>query len=124
MGKSSATSSIKKHSSGIRCDPEDWPDFEYITLDLHLVIPLDNGDYAGVTDVLVNTFSRRTISISSLAMLDPPMMSIANLTDPQDQELAIAAIRRTREIFTYPSLTPVIIGAEVIAGIETVTHTA
>ncbi|KAF1851835.1 GMC oxidoreductase [Cucurbitaria berberidis CBS 394.84] len=101
--------------------PSDWPDLEYLTQSSYPGIPPDQDDYAGITAVLVNTFSRGTISISSASMLDPPVLHIAFLTDPRDQEVAVAAIKRAREIFADPSLAPVVVGAEVVPGNGTVT---
>ena len=101
--------------------PEDWPDVEYVTQSIYPGIPPDQGDYVSILAVLVNTFSRGTVSISSASTLDQPVIQVAFLTDAKDQELALAAIRRTREMFAHPSLAPVLIGAEAIPGNGTAT---
>ena len=101
--------------------PNDWPDLEYITSGIFPGIPPDGGDYTSIMFVMVNTFSRGTVSISSTSMLDQPVINIAFLTDPRDQEIAIAAVRRVREIFAHSSLAPVIIGSEVAPGNGTAT---
>jgi choline dehydrogenase len=54
-------------------------------------------------------------------MLDQPVINIAFLTDVRDQETAIAAIRRAREIFAHPLLQPVIVGSEVAPGSQAMT---
>ena len=53
-------------------------------------------------------------------MLDPPVVNVNFLTDPRDQEVAIAAVRRAREIFAHPTMSSVIYGPE-IPGNGTVT---
>lgn len=103
--------------AGLSVKPEDWPDFEYLTSDIYPGIPPDQDDYAGIIVILINTFSRGTISISSASMLDAPVIQIAFLTDPRDQDLAVAAIRRAREIFADPSIASVV-GTEAFPGIE------
>lgn len=103
-------------AASLETAPQDWPDFEYLTSSLYPGIPPDGDDYASIIVVLVNTFSRGSISISSASALDQPVISINFLTDARDQDLAIAAIRRAREIFTQSSLADVIVGAEVSPG--------
>jgi choline dehydrogenase len=39
-----------------------------------------------------------------------------HLTDKRDQELAIGAIKRSREILAHPSLSSVLIGSEILPG--------
>ncbi|KAH7075599.1 hypothetical protein BKA63DRAFT_602967 [Paraphoma chrysanthemicola] len=97
----------------------DWPDIEYLTSSIYPGLPPDKDDYAGLFAVLVNTFSRGTISLRSASMLDPPLVHINFLTDPRDKAIAIASIRRMREIFTHPSLVDVVVpGSEVAPGPE------
>lgn len=55
-------------------------------------------------------------------MLDPPIVHVNFLTHPYDQELAIAAIRRAREIFAHQSLAPVLVGPENLPGNGTQTN--
>jgi len=49
-------------------------------------------------------------------MVDPPVIHINHLTDKRDQELAVAAIKRSREIFAHPSLSSVLVGPEILPG--------
>ncbi|KAH7117032.1 glucose-methanol-choline oxidoreductase [Dendryphion nanum] len=98
--------------------PEDWPDLEFLsTTAFPGPKPPDNGDYAGLTVVLVSTVSRGNVTISSNSIFDPPVINVNFLTHKIDQELAIAAIRRGREILAHASLEPVIDGPEVVPGI-------
>jgi choline dehydrogenase len=100
--------------------PSDWPDVEYLTQSLYPGLPPDSDDYVSMTAVLVNTFSRGTVSLRSSSMRDPPLIHINFLTDPRDQSIAIAAIRRIREMFAHPSLSPVVVrNSEVVPGAST-----
>ncbi|KAF2639265.1 putative glucose-methanol-choline oxidoreductase [Massarina eburnea CBS 473.64] len=96
--------------------PTDWPDLEYLSHAQYPGLPPDADDYGGVIVVLANTFSRGTVNISSASMLDPPVTHVAFLSDVRDQELAVAGIRRAREILTHPSLSSVVVGPEVLPG--------
>lgn len=89
--------------------PSDWPDVEYMTLSPYPGPPPDGDDYVGVFAVLVNAFSRGSISIRSASMLDTPVINVNFVTDSRDEDMAIAAIRRTREIATHPSLSPIVV---------------
>lgn len=110
-------------SADLANSPSDWPDLEYITSGIFPGIPPDGGEYASIMFVMVNTFSRGTVSISSASMLNQPVINIAFLTDARDQVIAIAAVRRLREIFAHFSLAPVLVGPEVAPGNGTVTDT-
>ncbi|KAF1978177.1 glucose-methanol-choline oxidoreductase [Bimuria novae-zelandiae CBS 107.79] len=97
--------------------PKDWPDLEILATEGYPgPIPPDDGDYVGIDIALVNTFSRGTVSISSASSLDPPVIHINFLSDPRDQEILIAAVRRAREIFADKTLAPVLIGDEISPG--------
>ena len=110
-----------KSATALSTAPDDWPDLEYLANAIYPGIPPDSDDYASVTVVLVNTFSQGTVSISSASMLDQPVINIAFLTDVRDQEVAIAAVRRAREIFADSSLDQVVIGPEVAPGSDATT---
>jgi choline dehydrogenase len=107
--------------ASLAATPEDWPDVEYLTQSSYPGTAPDKDDYGGITAVLVNTFSRGNISISSTSMLDHPVITIGFLSDPRDQDLAIAAIRRTREILTHSTLAEVLVGSEAVPGNGTAT---
>jgi choline dehydrogenase len=106
-----------KTATALSTAPDDWPDLEYLANAIYPGIPPDSDDYASITVVLVNTFSQGTVSISSASMLDQPVINIAFLTDIRDQEVAIAAVRRAREIFAHS----VVIGPEVAPGNDVTT---
>jgi choline dehydrogenase len=60
------------------------------------------------------------VTISSPTAFDQAIVNVNFLTDPRDQEVAIAAIRRAREIFQHPSIASVV-GPETIPGNATQT---
>lgn len=97
--------------------PKDWPDFEIMTAEGYPgPSPPDDGDYIGLVVALVNTFSRGTVSISSASALDPPVIHINFMSDPRDQEMLVAGVRRAREILADKNLEAVLVGEEVVPG--------
>jgi choline dehydrogenase len=103
--------------AALNATPPDWPDVEYMTQDRvsgHLPA---NDDYVSIRAVLANTFSRGTVSLRSTSMLDKPVIRTNFLTDPRDTDIAIASLRRAREMFAHTSLSPVVVpGGEVVPG--------
>lgn len=98
--------------------PEDWPDMEFL--------PLNRGgptDAAGaeVSMLMVATISRGNMTIRSRSMLDKPLINTNWLLDPADQELAVQAYRRAREIWTYFPATGVDVGEEQAPGANVTT---
>lgn len=85
--------------------------------DLYPGLPPDSDDYVSITAIMVNAFSRGSVSIRSASMLDHPIVNINFLSDLRDQDMAIATLRRIREIFAHPVLEPVIVAnGEVVPG--------
>lgn len=85
--------------------------------DLYPGLPPDSDDYVSITAIMVNAFSRGSVSIRSASMLDHPVININFLSDPRDQDIAIATLRRIREVFALPVLEPVVVAdGEVIPG--------
>lgn len=66
--------------------------------------------------VLIALLSRGNVSISSASMLDPPIINLNWLTDPVDQEVAIAAFKRGRAFFDTSAIAPILIGDELRPG--------
>jgi choline dehydrogenase len=89
--------------------PADWPDLEWI-------VGGGTPGLGAVTAVLLNPFSRGTVSIKSASVADPPVIDLGWLTDEADGELAVAAVRRAREMWNASSLAPVKVGGEIDPG--------
>jgi choline dehydrogenase-like flavoprotein len=106
--------------------PPDWPEVEYISgagfvgdfSNFLLVQPSDGRMYATILNVLITPLSRGNVTIRSSSTSDLPIINPAWLTDPADQELAIAAYKRARQLFASSGLAPIVAGAEAFPGPE------
>ncbi|KAI1471134.1 putative GMC oxidoreductase [Daldinia caldariorum] len=102
----------------------DWPDVEYLpdgaffgnVSNLQLVAPNDGYQYATMLAGLVATLSKGNVTIRSNDTADLPVINPNWLSHPADKEVAIAAFKRTREIWTAPAMRPVLIGEEYYPG--------
>lgn len=102
--------------------PADWPEIEFIPIgtvlgyaaDFAAGDPLDGHNYATMSTVLISTLSRGNVSISSAKMSDPPLINPNWITHPVDQELAIAAFKRSREVWKFMS--DITVGPEYLPG--------
>ncbi|GFF99856.1 alcohol dehydrogenase [acceptor] [Aspergillus udagawae] len=104
--------------------PEDWPEVEYIVSPMYLGNfndplgrqPKDGYQYASITAALVAPVSLGNVTIQSADTRDPPVINTNTLGSPTDQQVAIAAFKRLREIFEAPELAPVRLGDEYFPG--------
>ena len=104
--------------------PSDWPEIEYLVLDAYsgdnenyiAGAPKTPYMYASPAAALVAPLSRGNISTSSADSADPPLINPNWLTHPADQELAIAAFRRIRELMDTDSMRRVLVGSEIVPG--------
>ena len=102
--------------------PADWPEIEFIPIgtvlgyaaDFAAGDPVDGNNYATMSTVLIATLSRGNVSISSSKMSDPPLINPNWITHPVDQELAIAAFKRSREVWKLMS--DITVGEEYLPG--------
>jgi len=74
--------------------------------------------YATILNVLITPLSRGNVTITSASTADLPTINPAWLTDPADQELAIAAYKRSRQVFQSSGLAPIVAGPEAFPGPE------
>lgn len=103
---------------------EDWPELEWLPVSAYLGYqrnrqksdPRDGYNYATINAGLVAPLSRGNISINSPSMSDPPIINPNWLTDPTDIALAIAGIRRSREIWAYLATQGLTDGVEALPG--------
>jgi choline dehydrogenase len=107
---------------------EDWPDIEIFTLDAYtgtlndylLGAPkLDN--FTAVSIALVAPFSRGTVSIESNNTEVHPLVDPNWLSDPRDQEVAIAGFKRARAVFQSDAVKPILKGLEAWPGPDVTT---
>ncbi|KAI0130910.1 putative GMC oxidoreductase [Daldinia grandis] len=102
----------------------DWPELEYLpdgaffgnSSNLQLVAPNDGFQYATVIAGLVATLSRGNVTIRSNDTADLPIINPNWLSHPADKEVAIAGFKRTRQIWTAPAMSPVLVGEEYYPG--------
>ena len=104
----------------------DWPDVEHLFLDGYFGYandssgaPTDGRNYVSSSCALTNPFSRGNVTISSPNTEDYPVVNPNWLLDPRDQEVAVAAFKRAREVLTQPQTQSVLIGEEVFPGLNT-----
>ncbi|KAM7188938.1 putative GMC oxidoreductase [Naviculisporaceae sp. PSN 640] len=106
--------------------PPDWPEVEYISgagfvgdfSNFLLIQPSDGRQYATILNVLNAPLSRGNISITSASTADLPVINPGWLTDPADQEQALAAYKRSRQVFASSGLAPIVAGPEAFPGPE------
>ncbi|KAJ5102810.1 hypothetical protein N7532_003339 [Penicillium argentinense] len=102
----------------------DWPEAEYISgagyvgnlSDLLSTQPKDGYQYASILGVLVAPLSRGNITLKSADTSDLPIINPNWLSDPADQEVAIAMFKRLRAAFQSDAMAPVVIGKEYYPG--------
>ncbi|KAF2994040.1 hypothetical protein E8E13_000450 [Curvularia kusanoi] len=103
---------------------DDWPEVEYIApggyfgyaTNFATNNPNDGYNYASVISGLVATLSRGTVSISSADASDSPVIDPKWLSHPADKAVAIAAFKRTREIWASAAMQNITIGDEYFPG--------
>ena len=104
--------------------PADWPEVEYLPISAYFGdqfnyitgAPTDGFNYASVMASNVAPLSRGTVSIGSADTSDLPVIDPKWLDHPVDKAVAIAAFKRTRELWHSPSLNKVTIGEEYFPG--------
>jgi choline dehydrogenase len=87
--------------------PDDWPEVEHIAADAYagnfrfplLQQPLDGQGYVSILGAMVAPLSRGNITLKSSDPLAAPAINPNWLSNPVDQEVAIAWYRRLREVF-------------------------
>ncbi|KAE8149089.1 hypothetical protein BDV25DRAFT_7127 [Aspergillus avenaceus] len=102
--------------------PPDWPHIEYLVLDEYFATGADSSlgisnkkQYVAASVGLVATFSRGNVTIASSDAAANPIISPNWLLDPRDQEAALAAFIRARQLFNTSALRPVVV-AEAFPG--------
>lgn len=87
--------------------PDDWPELEYISApgyvgaftNLFTTQPKDGYQYATILATLVAPLSRGNVTITSADTSDLPVIQPNWLSDPTDQQVAIAGYKRVRQAF-------------------------
>ncbi|KAK4663015.1 hypothetical protein QC763_601080 [Podospora pseudopauciseta] len=92
--------------------PPDWPEVEYLTApgyvgdfsNLFTTQPKDGYMYATILGGLVAPMSRGTVTLKSADTKDLPLIDPKWLTDPTDQEVAVALYKRLRQAFASKAM--------------------
>lgn len=95
--------------------PKDWPDIEYLVLDAYFgtgtdssIVTGNSQQYVAASVGLVATFSRGNVTINSTDTAINPIVNPNWLSDPRDQDVAIAAFRRARQLFSTRAMRPIV----------------
>ena len=105
--------------------PADWPELEWLPASAFLgyqdnpqtADPLDGYNYASLGTALITPLSRGNVSINSCSMVDAPLINPNWITDPADIEVAIAALKRQRQVWSVLTKYNVTIGEEAFPGV-------
>jgi choline dehydrogenase len=97
--------------------PADWPEIEYISGSLaNAALPSTYHDYTVMIPAMVAPTSRGSITISSSSMDDQPVIDPNWLSTAADQEQAVAALKRVREIMATDAIQGGLVGPEIAPG--------
>ncbi|KAG6359546.1 hypothetical protein INS49_013067 [Diaporthe citri] len=102
----------------------DWPEVEYLpnggyfgnATNFQTNQPQDEYQYASVIAGLVATLSTGNVTIQSNDTADHPIINPNWLSHPVDMEVAIAAFKRTRQVWESPAMQPLLVGEEYFPG--------
>lgn len=102
-----------------------WPHMEHLFLDAYFgyanssdSAPNDGRNYVSSSAALTLPFSRGNVTITSNDTNDYPLVSPNWLLDPRDQEMAVAAFKQARRVFTQNVTLPVVVGEEAFPGLN------
>ncbi|KID85913.1 choline dehydrogenase [Metarhizium guizhouense ARSEF 977] len=102
---------------------DDWPEVEFLGGNGHigtfgslLKQPFDGKQYATLLGALVAPLSRGNVTISSTSVRDQPVINPNWLTAKGDQEVAVALVKRLREVWATPELQSISNGPEYYPG--------
>jgi len=104
--------------------PAEWPELEWLPVSAFLgtqanhqnADPLDGYNYATMASSLIAPLSRGNVTIGTSSMVDAPLINPNWLTDPVDVELAIASLKRQRELWSVLCSYDLTIGKEAYPG--------
>ena len=99
--------------SDLAAFPADWPELELLPLGSAGGPTNSTGNYLALDVVLLTTTSRGNVTLNSTNANDNPLVSPNWLLTTTDQELAVQALKRAREVALMTGST---VGPEVIPG--------
>ncbi|KAL9089695.1 MAG: hypothetical protein Q9159_002423 [Coniocarpon cinnabarinum] len=110
--------------------PSDWPEVLYTVVDAFsgdgrsplTATPVDGRQYGSILLTLVAPFSRGNVTLGSNDASHNPIINSGLLSDPKDQEVAVQAFKRIRDMFNTSSIREVVTGPEVFPGAHKYEH--
>lgn len=101
--------------------PDDYPEIEYVVAptflgDFRSPQPADGYQYASIAAALMAPISRGNVTIRSADTRDAPIINPNVFTSPTDQQVAVAAYKRMRQILASPEVAPILVGDEYFPG--------
>lgn len=91
--------------------PADWPEVEYLNA---VTLYQNNSNIFGVSAAQAAPLSRGNVSLRSADATSPPRIQLGWFSDPGDREVAVAAFKRVRQIWS--GMAGVTVGPEVSPG--------
>ena len=105
--------------------PLDWPDYEHLFLDGYFgyandssEAPTGGSNYVSSSTALMKPFSRGNVTIRSTDTSVNPVVNPNWLSDPRDQEVAVAAFKQARSVFTNNATKAIVVRDEAFPGLE------
>ncbi|KAI7361833.1 hypothetical protein KC354_g7779 [Hortaea werneckii] len=97
--------------------PDDWPEIEYLSAPGYIgnftsltgTQPKDGYQYGSILATLVKPLSRGNVTIKSTDTSDKPLINPNWLAHPTDQQVAIAAYKRARQVFNTTFMEPALV---------------
>lgn len=99
--------------SNLSAFPSDWPEIELLPIAASAAPATDAENYATVSVAILVATSRGNVTIASTDTNDNPVVSPNWLLTKTDQEVAVVAFKRARQLAAASSIT---VGPEVFLG--------
>ena len=103
----------KASISALSTFPADYPELELLPLAYTTATTSDNANYASMSVAVLATTSRGNVTINSTDTTTNPLVSPNWLLTESDQELAVQALKRTRQL---ANATNIAVGPEFAPG--------
>ena len=116
--------------SSLDAYPNDWPELEWVISDVYsgyfkdlaLGPPVDGKNYFTPVMALLAPFSRGNVTINSSDASVYPIVNPNLLGDVRDQDQAVQAYRRARQLPQTDAMEPVVVGPEAFPGLNVTTN--
>ncbi|EMC94411.1 hypothetical protein BAUCODRAFT_73291 [Baudoinia panamericana UAMH 10762] len=101
--------------------PDDWPEAMFWSFAVWIgasfgSLPPDARNYGGIVGSITAPLSRGWVTINSSDTADLPIINPNMLTDPTDQEVAVATVRRIRDLLATDAMKAIAPEGEVFPG--------